>query len=84
MLFTEALKQGNIDAIRKAAKADLHNHFVLGGSRLYLFKESGRDIQPIKTPLHSMDEMHAWNAENIGHSFDTPDGRRMLIKATFA
>ena len=31
-----------------------------------------------------MDEMHAWNAENIGHSFDTPDGRRMLIKATFA
>ena len=84
MLFTEALKQGNIDAIRKAAKADLHNHFVLGGSRLYLFKESGRDIQPIKTLLHSMDEMHAWNAENIGHSFDTPDGRRMLIKATFA
>lgn len=84
MLFTEALKQGSIDAIRKAAKADLHNHFVLGGSRLYLFKESGRDIQPIKTPLHSMDEMHAWNAENIGHSFDTPDGRRMLIKATFA
>lgn len=83
MSFTEALKQGNIDAIRKVAKADLHNHFVLGGSRKYLLKQTGRDIQPVSRPLHSMDEMHAWNAENIGNSFDTPDGRRMLIKATF-
>lgn len=84
MLFTEAVKQGNLDAIRKSPKADLHNHFVLGGSRKYLLKQSGRDIHPIMKPLHSMDEMHAWNETNIGHFFDNPDGRRMLIRAAFA
>jgi adenosine deaminase len=31
-----------------------------------------------------MDEMHAWNAQNIGDYFNSPEGRRMLIKATFA
>jgi len=44
---------------------------------------SGRDILPIKHPLHSMDEMHAWNSKNIGTIFETPEGRRMLIQATF-
>ena len=44
---------------------------------------SGRDILPIKHPLHSMDEMHAWNSKNIGTIFETPKGRRMLIQATF-
>lgn len=83
MMFTEALWRGNLEAIRKSPKADLHNHFVLGGSRKYLLKQSGRNIQPIMKPLHSMEEMHAWNAANIGHFFDTPNGRRMLIKAAF-
>lgn len=83
MMFTEALWRGNLEDILKSPKADLHNHFVLGGSRKYLLKQSGRNIQPIKNPLHSMEEMHAWNAANIGHFFDTPNGRRMLIKAAF-
>ena len=83
MMFTEALRRGSLETIRKSPKADLHNHFVLGGSRKYLLKQSGRDIQPVMKPLHSMEEMHAWNAANIGDFFDNPDGRRMLIKAAF-
>ncbi len=69
MDFVEALKQGSLSDIRKCPKADLHNHFVLGGSRSYLKEHSGRDIRPITKPLHSMDEMHAWNAQNIGDYF---------------
>ena len=57
--------------------------FVLGGSRHFLREYSGRDILPIKHQLHSMDEMHAWNSKNIGTIFETPEGRRMLIQATF-
>lgn len=83
MMFTEALRRGSLETIRKSPKADLHNHFVLGGSRKYLLKQSGRDIQPVMKPLHSMEEMHAWNAANIGNFFDNPNGRRMLIKAAF-
>ena len=83
MNFTDALEQGNLKAIRECPKADLHNHFVLGGSRKYLKEQTGRDIRPITEPLHSMNDMHAWNGQNIGNYFDSPEGRRQLIKATF-
>ena len=83
MEFTKALVEGDLEAIRKCPKADLHNHFVLGGSRRYLLEHSGKDIQPIIEPLHSMDEMHAWNSRNLGNSFETAEGRKMLILAAF-
>ena len=83
MDFQTALKQEKLDDIRKCPKADLHNHFVLGGSRRFLKEQTGKDIQPITEPLNSMDEMHAWNAQNIGEYFNSSEGRRMLIRATF-
>ena len=84
MTFTEALKSGNIDNIRRFPKADLHNHFVLGGSREYIFNKSGHKINPINKPLNSMSEMDAWSGKYIGDHFNSPDGRRMLIEAAFA
>ena len=84
MGFTDELKQENIEGIRRFPKADLHNHFVLGGSRKYLHEHKGVNIEPIREPLHSMDEMHAWNEKNIGQVFNSPEGRRMLISAAFA
>jgi adenosine deaminase len=30
-----------------------------------------------------MNDMHAWNSRNLGDSFDTAEGRRMLIRAAF-
>lgn len=80
--FIEALKQKDLNAIRTIPKSDLHNHFVLGGSRDFLKLQTGKTIQPITTPLASMDEMHAWNEKNIGADFDTSEMRRLLIKAT--
>ena len=63
MGFIDELKQENIGGIRKFPKADLHNHFVLGGSRKYLRERIGENIQAIKEPLHSMNDMHAWNEQ---------------------
>lgn len=83
MTFTEALKSGDIDAIRKFPKADLHNHFVLGGSREYILQKTGHDIQPITRPLASMREMDGWNGRYIGRHFDSPQGRKFLIEAAF-
>lgn len=84
MGFIDELKQENIEGIRKFPKADLHNHFVLGGSRKYLRERIGENIQAIKEPLHSMNDMHAWNEQNIGQIFNSSEGRRVLIDATFA
>ena len=84
MDFAEALRRGDLEAVRKCPKADLHNHFVLGGSRRFLREHSGKDIQPITKPIHSMDEMHAWYSRTLGDSFETAEGRRMLIRAAFS
>ena len=43
--FTDALKQGNLEKIRAFPKSDLHNHFILGGSRQYLHKMTGIKIE---------------------------------------
>jgi len=82
--FKEALIKGDLEALRKCPKADLHNHFVLGGSRKYILEHGGPDIRPLQSPLHSMDEMHAWNRENLGNAFDSAEGRKMLIRAAFS
>ena len=84
MDFIEALAYGDLAAVRRCPKSDLHNHFVLGGSRQYLREHTGKSIQPIQKPLHSMDEMHKWNSESLGNTFETTEGRKTLIQATFA
>lgn len=53
--FTDALKQGNLEKIRAFPKSDLHNHFVLGGSRQYLHKMTGIKIEPVKISILSME-----------------------------
>ena len=73
------MKQGNLEAIRKCPKADLHNHFVLGGSRRYLHEHTGKDIMQIQKPIRSIDEMHVWglgvffhgNIEELVAAFET-------------
>ena len=83
MTFIEALKSENLGAIRSFPKADLHNHFVLGGNREYLFEKTGYEINPISKTLNSMNEMDAWSTKFIGNRFNSTEGRKLLIEATF-
>ena len=83
MTFTDALKSADLSAIRSFPKSDLHNHFVLGGNREYLLKKTGYEIDPISKPLTSMNEMDAWSAKFIGNRFNSTEGRKLLIEATF-
>lgn len=81
--FIDALRTQDMDKLRKIPKADLHNHFVLGGNRAFLKDKTGKLITPITAPLESMDAMHAWVGANLGQSFHTPEMRKLLIEATF-
>ena len=83
MTFIDAIKSENLDAIRSFPKTDLHNHFVLGGSREYILEKTGYEITPISKTLSSMSEMDAWSSKYIGNRFNSPEGRRLLIEATF-
>ena len=84
MTFSEVLKSGNIENIRRFPKPDVHNHFVLGGSRDYIFQKTGVEIKPITKPLNSMNEMDAWSSQYIGNRFNNSEGRKLLIEAAFA
>lgn len=84
MTFIEAIKSEDLNIIRSFPKADLHNHFVLGGNRDYILEKTGYEIIPIKSPLKSMSEMDAWSGKYIGNRFNNPEGRKLLIEATFA
>ena len=84
MTFIEALKSEDLGAIRSFPKSDLHNHFVLGGNREYLLKKTGYKIESISKTLTSMNEMDAWSAKYIRNRFNSTEGRKLLIEATFA
>ncbi len=84
MTFAKALQSEDLDAVRSFPKADLHNHFVLGGNREFIRRETGYAITPIFERLKSMSEMDAWSGKYIGNRFNSPEGRRLLIEATFA
>lgn len=81
--FIAALKQKNLKKIKLCPKSDLHNHFVLGGSRDFLRRFTGAAIEPLQKPLSSMDEMHKWNEANLGEKFNSHEMRRILIRAAF-
>lgn len=84
MDFIEAIKKGDAEVIRRFPKSDLHNHFVLGGCREYIHSKTGFEIEPVTSPLGSMNEMDAWSAKYIGSRFNSTEGRKLLIEASFA
>jgi adenosine deaminase len=81
--FTDALVSGDLQAVRAWPKADLHTHGFAKADRDYVRKKTGRDIEPVKAPLRSMDEMHEWVRANIGELFAGRAGRALGIEANF-
>lgn len=81
--FIEALKTRDLNKIKTIPKSDLHNHFVLGGSREYIKCQTGIEIPFFKGVLSSLQKMHDWNSNYIGERFNTKEMRKLLIDATF-
>jgi adenosine deaminase len=81
-VFQAALQAGNLDAIRRVPKSDLHNHFFLGGNRALVSEWVGRDIAPLEHKLSSMAEMHEWVQARLGALFAGAQGRLKAFEAT--
>ena len=81
--FLTALKEGSLADLKKIPKADLHNHFLLGGNRKYFKEKLGVTIPPLTKKLESMEAMHKWVGENIGDLFDSKENRLLAIEACF-
>lgn len=81
-IFIEALEEKNLEKLKKVSKADLHNHFSLGGNRSFIKEMTGIDIQPFKGVMHSMEEMHNWVNQYQGDKFNSLEMRQLMIDAT--
>ncbi len=82
--FINALLTNDIEALKRTPKADLHNHFYLGGNRDYIYKKTSMNIPLLAHQLNSMDEMHNWVNKHIGSIFEGKLGRALALEATFA
>ncbi len=80
--FQTALQTGNLSAIRRVPKSDLHNHFFLGGNRALVSERAGKDIAPLGHKLGSMAEMHEWVQTRLGTLFAGAQGRLKAFEAT--
>ena len=81
-IFSDALKAGNVRALRTIPKSDLHNHAFAGGHRALVSEWAGRDIAPLDRPIASMAEMHAWVEGRLGSLFAGAQGRLRAFEAT--
>lgn len=79
--FVEALEAGDLARLRRVPKADLHNHFFLGGHREHVRAWLGVAIPPLTQPLASMGDMHRWIAEHVGSTFEGRHGRMRAFEA---
>jgi hypothetical protein len=79
----DALKTGDLLALRAIPKSDLHNHSIGGGNRALVSEWAGRDIAPLKQPLASMAEMDAWIEGQLGSVLNGPKGRLRAFEAAF-
>lgn len=81
--FETALAAGDVAALRAIPKADLHNHFNLGGNRDFVREKTGVDVVPLDHVLNSMGEMHEWVGKHVGPAIKGPMGRMLGLEATF-
>jgi len=81
--FQTALATGDLEAVRRCPKGDLHNHAGLSGSRAFVLERTGRDVAPLDRKLGSMAEMHAWVSANVTPLFEGPEGRLLGFEAAF-
>ena len=81
--FADALESGDMDALRRAPKADLHIHGFGGGDRAFLRARTGVDIAPVEGRLESMAEMHAFADARLAPVLNGPAGRALAMEATF-
>jgi adenosine deaminase len=81
--FATALELGDLEALRRAPKADLHIHGFGGGDRAFIRERTGVDIAPVDGVLRSMAEMHAFVDEKLIPVFPGVAGRALALEATF-
>jgi adenosine deaminase len=81
--FVSALEAGDLQALRRVPKADLHIHGFGGGDRAFVRERTGIDVAPVPGVLNSMAEMHAFADEKLSQVFGGTAGRALALEATF-
>ena len=79
-LFKEALKNNEIELMKKVPKAEFHNHSALGSDRKLL------EIIGVKVPklkkIHSIEEMRDFSKKYLSSLTQVESGYKSLIENT--
>lgn len=81
--FIKGLKEKDINLLKSVPKADLHNHFSLGGNKNFIYRKTGKLIDPVSGKLQNINDMHRWIDKHVGDIFSGKEGRKFAIDACF-
>lgn len=81
--FIDALKNKNIEKIRRIPKTDLHNHAILGGNLSYFEILHGKKIDRLNNKINSIEEMESWVGKHFIPLIEGVNGFEKAIEAAF-
>ena len=65
--FQQAVRAGDLEALRKVPKADLHKHGWAGADPEAVAAILGKPCAVLNRRLRSMEEMHQWARDHLGN-----------------
>lgn len=82
-IFSKALKNKDMNLMKKVAKSDLHNHATRGGNIKNIEKLKNIKIDRLNYKFENLDEMQDWYTKNIKKHFQGKKGYENRIKFAF-
>lgn len=79
-IFTKAIEDNDLEALRRINKSDLHNHATRGGN----IRDFNIDVTILQSRnFHSLDDMQLWYDSNIKVLFNGREGFITRIESAF-
>lgn len=81
--FADALKRGDLNAIRSVPKSDLHCHGMMGGRLDHLENEFGRKFEKFNNGRDGVEGINTWLGKVLRPLLHEPDIIRYCIEGAF-
>lgn len=82
-LFKKALEKGDLKALRRVPKSDLHNHCLLGGKPSVINKFNGTKLSLFKADRTGIEPLNRWIMEVYRPYMEKPFAFENAVEAAF-
>jgi adenosine deaminase len=81
--FKKALPDGDLKALRRIPKSDLHNHCMLGGKASVINRFNGEKLKPFHADKMGIESLNRWIAEVYAPFMQRPAAFEKAVEAAF-